>query len=73
MASQTTPFHTKNWMTYELGLDDDDGYYDDGSPSDQLSDDAERLLKEVIFPYTKDEPNLPMEELQHLDKNFRSN
>jgi len=53
--------------TYELGLDDDDGYYDDGSPSDQLSDDAERLLKEVIFPHTKDEPNLPMEELQHLD------
>ena len=52
--------------TYELGLDDD-GYYDDGFPSEQFSDDAERLLQEVIFPYTKDEPNVPVDELQRLD------
>ena len=51
---------------YELGLEDEDEKYD-GDAFEHLSDDAELLLKEVIFPYTKDEPNLSATELQRLD------
>ena len=34
--------------TYELGLDDD-GYYEDGFPSEQFSDDAERFAARSYF------------------------
>lgn len=50
---------------FELSIDDDE--FDDASVQDETDADVDNLLQELVYPWSKDEPSVPADELQRLD------
>ena len=50
---------------FELSIDDDE--FDDASVQDETDTDVDNLLQELVYPWSKDEPSVPADELQRLD------
>eukprot|EP00435_Cladocopium_sp_Y103_P029275 s2567_g7.t1 len=57
----------ENLESYGMALDDFGEHDDDDAFVESPTSDVELLLREVTYPYTKDEPNVSSDELQRLD------